>query len=176
MSHISILSIITDPNGATRQVGFSALIAVLAVLAMLMPSVKGHAKIRALLVSIAAMMVAATVMAYIVRNPCRRVRGYYMGCGMENGVRNYGIALAALIVIVGIILVAMSKPIGWFLVSHGVYYYDYMLQFSHTTAMSVRWAIIAVAAAALAKGVHAAYRAIRPRHRELSEQRSKTTV
>lgn len=176
MSHINIISILTDPNGATRQIGISVVIAALAALAVFMPSVKGHAKIRALLVAIAAMMVAATVMAYTVRNPCRGVRGYYKGCGMENGVRSYGIALAALIVIAGIVLVAMAKPIGWFLVSHGVYYYDYMLQFSHTTAMSVRWAIIAVAAAALAKGVHASYRAVRPKRSEPSEQCSVVSV
>lgn len=160
MLHLDFLS---GLNGASRQIGLSALFALIAFVALAALYRRTTLWRCAALASTLVMMTAMTVLAYTVRNPCRGPEGYHIGCGVENGVRSYGIAFAVAAMALGLMLAIRSMPLGWFLMAHGVYYYHYMLQFSHTTPMPTQYIIIAVAGLLLLAGLCHSWRSVRSR-------------
>lgn len=141
-----------DPNGATRQVGLSALLflaasvaAVALFVALPFVAKELHVKQTSLKAARRRMLIltpvafAMMVLAYTVRNPCRP--DYYIGCGV-NRCMYTGLALAIIVLAYAIAMIKVGKQFGWALAAYAVYYAHYELGFTHAMGGFVQLMIL----------------------------------
>lgn len=140
-----------DVNGASRQIGISLLIMVMALTLAARLRWKSPRRltecIGMIYVGVAALVM--TGLAYTVRNPCRP--SYLIGCGV-NLAMFAGLALAVVIVAFGLIMAYGNLPAGWVVAAYGVYYGEYMSHFTHLLDTWQRLCIVLIAVILVAIG------------------------
>lgn len=77
------------------------------------------------------------VVAFLVRSPCRKPRGYFIGCGM-NPYRNIGLMLSVIVIILSVAMIYFAMRTGWFVLCYSIYCIDYFAQFNHQVPALLR--------------------------------------
>lgn len=146
-----------DLNGAVRQCGLSTAMVLLSLAATIIHGkrwithnyLEDEAAKMLLAIIVFFMSSGLLVFAYIVRNPCRTPRGYYIGCGV-NDSQTAGLTLAIILAVIGMVpAVFYAMPTGWLVAAYGCYYVDYMAQFSHQLSPLTRATAFLIPALAL---------------------------